>query len=634
MSQQPRGPRAGHRRRGAGLPLPRRAEASLPCVEGSPGSARGGRLLFTTYYQVEPRRWASSSSSAPTCARATRAPPEAAVRDETVTKVPVQRQLKMEFGFRRSGRPRARVRDAPGGAGGIGDAHRRPQRGRGRVIVQFASAIRRPTSSTCVTSRDLPLHVEAAVRQSWATTASTRSSRSPGGDPLAAKEELQRLCNFYASGSRSSSSSCRTSTRRPGAPRLQRVNQAIQRRSGDHEAWAEYNQACRRRRRGEQAVRSARLPSSARTTRSATPCASSPSSRSTARRRTSRASGSTSRRWARSCRSWPQGDRGRQGEGSAAAPPARRGAREVSREDAAAGRGAILAAILLFSSVYTLGETEQAILTQFGGRRRRHRDAGAPPEGALRPEPAPLRERWLSTTATPTRSPPGTRSTSGWTRTPAGGSGRLALLPGRARRARRQSRLDDIVDGETRNAVASLTSSRSCARRTGCSPARASSGGRRCRGGGEDRNRRRRSPADPDAGREDHPEFGVELVDVRFKRLNYTESVQQAVFQRMIAERKRIAERSRPRARGGAEIRARRSATSWRELGGLQVGPGAQGQGRREGDDDLRARLRARPGFYEFWKSMETLQAALDKDARSSSPRLGAAEVPEGLEGR
>ena len=37
------------------------------------------------------------------------------------------------------------------------------------------------------------------------------------------------------------------------------------------------------------------------------------------------------------------------------------------------------------------------------------------------------------------------------------------------------------------------------------------------------------------------PQFGIELVDVRFKRINYTESVQQAVFQRMIAERKRIA---------------------------------------------------------------------------------------------
>ena len=60
------------------------------------------------------------------------------------------------------------------------------------------------------------------------------------------------------------------------------------------------------------------------------------------------------------------------------------------------------------------------------------------------------------------------------------------------------------------------------------------------------------------------PEFGIELVDVRFKRINYVESVQQKVFERMISERKRIAERSRSEGQGrAAEIRGRRSATCW-----------------------------------------------------------------------
>jgi len=31
---------------------------------------------------------------------------------------------------------------------------------------------------------------------------------------------------------------------------------------------------------------------------------------------------------------------------------------------------------------------------------------------------------------------------------------------------------------------------------------------------------------------------GIELLDIRFKRINYTESVQQSVFQRMIAEQR------------------------------------------------------------------------------------------------
>ena len=54
-------------------------------------------------------------------------------------------------------------------------------------------------------------------------------------------------------------------------------------------------------------------------------------------------------------------------------------------------------------------------------------------------------------------------------------------------------------------------------------------------------------------------DFGIELLDVRFKRINYTESVQQAVFQRMITERKRIAERSRSEGQGrAAEIRGQK----------------------------------------------------------------------------
>jgi len=45
-------------------------------------------------------------------------------------------------------------------------------------------------------------------------------------------------------------------------------------------------------------------------------------------------------------------------------------------------------------------------------------------------------------------------------------------------------------------------------------------------------------------------QFGIELVDVRIKRINYVEEVQQAVYNRMIAERKQIAEKFRSEGRG------------------------------------------------------------------------------------
>lgn len=55
------------------------------------------------------------------------------------------------------------------------------------------------------------------------------------------------------------------------------------------------------------------------------------------------------------------------------------------------------------------------------------------------------------------------------------------------------------------------------------------------------------------------PEFGIELLDVRIKRINYIEEVRQKVYERMISERKRIAEKSRSEGQGRkAEIEGER----------------------------------------------------------------------------
>lgn len=47
-------------------------------------------------------------------------------------------------------------------------------------------------------------------------------------------------------------------------------------------------------------------------------------------------------------------------------------------------------------------------------------------------------------------------------------------------------------------------------------------------------------------------DFGIELLDVRFKRINYNESVQQRIYDRMISERQQIAERFRSEGEGEA----------------------------------------------------------------------------------
>jgi membrane protease subunit HflC len=283
--------------------------------------------------------------------------------------------------------------------------------------------------------------------------------------------------------------------------------------------------------------------------------------------------------------------------------------------------GAILAALLLSSSVYTLSETEQAILTQFGK-----------PVGGVVSTPGlhvkvPLVQnvyrfdkRWLEYDGDPNEIPTRDKKYI-WVDTYARWRIADALRFFQAVRDERggQSRLDDIVDGETRNAVASfdlieiVRSSNRAFQVTG-----------ELEGIGA-----AEAMAQIKAGREKiarqileraakiTPEFGVELVDVRFKRINYTESVQQSVFQRMIAERKRIAERSRSEGQGrAAEIRGQKERDV---LAASSVGYKSAQELKGKADakaTTIYARAYGRdPGFYEFWKSMETLQAALDKDA-------------------
>jgi membrane protease subunit HflC len=282
---------------------------------------------------------------------------------------------------------------------------------------------------------------------------------------------------------------------------------------------------------------------------------------------------------------------------------------------------AIVVAIALFSSVYTVSETEQAIITQFGK-----------PIGGVITTPGlhvkvPLIQqvhrfdkRWLEFDGEPNEIPTKDKKYI-WVDTYARWRIADALRFYQAVQNERggQSRLDDIVDGETRNAIASfdlIEIVRSSDREfqltgelEGIMTAEAVAAITTGREAITQQILARASAITP--------EFGVELVDVRFKRINYTESVQQAVFQRMITERKRIAERSRSEGQGrAAEIRGQKERDV---LAATSVGYRTAEELKGKADakaTDIYARAYGRdPSFYEFFKSMETLKASLGKDA-------------------
>ncbi|MEO8503603.1 MAG: protease modulator HflC [Acidobacteriota bacterium] len=179
-----------------------------------------------------------------------------------------------------------------------------------------------------------------------------------------------------------------------------------------------------------------------------------------------------------------------------------------------------------------------------------------------------------------------------------------------------QSRLDDIVDGETRNAVASFDLIE-VVRSTN----RAFQITEELEGIGAAEAMAKVATGRPtiekvilEKAAKITPQFGIELVDVRFKRLNYVESVQEKVFERMISERKRIAERSRSEGQGrAAEI----SGQKERDVLGISS-TGYKSAQEVKGDADAKATaIYAKaygrdPELYQFLKSMETLQASVD----------------------
>ena len=109
-------------------------------------------------------------------------------------------------------------------------------------------------------------------------------------------------------------------------------------------------------------------------------------------------------------------------------------------------------------------------------------------------------------------------------------------------------------------------------------------------------------------------DLGIELLDVRLKRINYVEEVQVDVFQRMIAERQRIA--SRYRSEGEGET-ARIDGERERELQRIQSvayreAEEIRGQADGEATRIYAAAYNRDASFYAFIKSLETYDLTAD----------------------
>ena len=111
--------------------------------------------------------------------------------------------------------------------------------------------------------------------------------------------------------------------------------------------------------------------------------------------------------------------------------------------------------------------------------------------------------------------------------------------------------------------------------------------------------------------------FGIELVDVKIKRINYVEQVRDSVYGRMIAERKQIAEKFRSEGKGearkilGEKERDLKKITSEAYKTAQELKGAADAESTR-----IFAEAFGRdPEFYSFTKTLELYGEALSKDS-------------------
>ena len=184
-----------------------------------------------------------------------------------------------------------------------------------------------------------------------------------------------------------------------------------------------------------------------------------------------------------------------------------------------------------------------------------------------------------------------------------------------------QSRLDDILDGETRTAIANHMLEE-VVRSTNREFIRDST----VLGTGEERafnkirfGREKITREILAAATARTQDLGIELLDLRFKRINYVEEVRVKVYDRMITERKRIADQYRSEGQGDA---SKIIGDKERELKRITSGAFRKAETIKGKADAEATRIYAGAydrnpdtrDFYKFLKTMETYETTFNQD--------------------
>jgi membrane protease subunit HflC len=292
----------------------------------------------------------------------------------------------------------------------------------------------------------------------------------------------------------------------------------------------------------------------------------------------------------------------------------------VSTKTAILIAAAAVILLVLVDAVYIVSETDQVIITQFG----------EPIGGAVDTAGIHLKlpfiqktnffeKRWLEWDGFPNQIPTKDKKYI-WVDTYARWRISDPLVFYQRVRDERgaQSRLDDVIDGETRNVIANFdlievvrSSNREFERSEEVDILQAETEMVKIQVG-----REKLAQIVLERASKITPEFGVEIRDVRIKRINYIDEVQQKVFDRMIAERKRIASKYRSEGDGrSAEIRGQKEKELKRiQSEAYRTAQEIKGKADAEATRVYAQAYNADPEFYQFMKTLETYRTSLDSE--------------------
>ena len=276
---------------------------------------------------------------------------------------------------------------------------------------------------------------------------------------------------------------------------------------------------------------------------------------------------------------------------------------------------AAIVLMLLPSFLFTVSETNQVVITQFGSPRRVIQKAGLNYKLPFIQKVNSFDKQVLEWDGKPTQVPTLDKkyiwvdSFARWKITDP-----LMFFKTVTREDSAQGRLDDIINGAVRNKISNhplieavRSSNRTMSMMTGIDG--------EATGEIQDVQSGRHRIAEEVLveAKQAAEKFGIDIIDIRFKRINYVEEVRQSVYERMITERKRIAAKYRSEGEGQKlEIEGRKEKEEKQILSeAYKEAEEIKGKADAEAIKIYALAYSQDPDFYSFRETLNSYEANL-----------------------